>query len=137
MKPKPQPRDAFELYQAHFDQMLDPGHELVILANKIDWPSLDVAFTNCYSPDMGAPAKAVRLMAGLHYLKYTFNESDESLVERWVENPYWQYFCGYTHMQHVCPIHPTSMTKWRNRVGAKRLEALLTETVALAVREKH
>jgi IS5 family transposase len=137
MKPKPQPRDAFELFQSHFDQMLDPGHELVILANKIDWPSLDVAFTNCYSPDMGAPAKAIRLMAGLHYLKYTFNESDESLVERWVENPYWQYFCGYTHMQHKFPIHPTSMTKWRNRVGVKRLEELLTETIRLAVREKH
>ena len=137
MRPKTQSRDAFELFQAHFDQLLDPSHELLVLANKIDWPSLDVAFTDCYSPDMGAPAKAVRLMVGLHYLKYTFNESDESLVERWVENPYWQYFCGYTHMQHVCPIHPTSMTKWRNRVGAKRLEALLTETVVLAVREKH
>ena len=137
MKPKTQSRDAFELFQAHFDQLLDTGHELVILANKIDWPSLDIAFTDCYSPDMGAPAKAVRLMVGLHYLKYTFNESDESLVERWVENPYWQYFCGYTHMQHVCPIHPTSMTKWRNRVGAERMEALLTETIALAVREKH
>ena len=76
-------------------------------------------------------------MVGLHYLKYTFNESDESVVDRWVENPYWQYFCGYTHMQHECPIHPTSMTKWRNRVGAERLESLITETIALAVREKH
>jgi IS5 family transposase len=137
MKPKTQSRNAFELFQAHFDQLLDPGHELVILANKIDWPSLDVTFADCYRPDIGAPAKAIRLMVGLHYLKYTFNESDESLVERWIENPYWQYFCGYTHMQHNCPIHPTSMTKWRNRVGAKRLEALLTETISLAVREKH
>ncbi len=117
--------------------MLDPSHELVVLANKVDWLSLDAAFASCYRPDIGAPAKAIRLMAGLHYLKYTFNESDESVVARWVENPYWQYFCGYTHMQHVCPIHPTSMTKWRNRVGAERLEALLTETIAVAVREKH
>jgi IS5 family transposase len=137
MKPKSQPRDEFELFQAHFDQLLNPGHELILLANQIDWPGLDAAFTDCYSPDMGAPAKAVRLMVGLHYLKYTFNKSDESVVEHWVENPYWQYFCGYTHMQHDCPIHPTSMTKWRNRVGVKRLEELLTETIRLAVREKH
>ncbi len=136
MKPKTQPRDAFELFQAHFDQLLDPDHELILLANQINWPGLDVAFADCYRPDIGAPAKAIRLMAGLHYLKYTFNESDESVVARWVENPYWQYFCGYTHMQHDCPIHPTSMTKWPNRVGAERLEALLTETIALAVREK-
>lgn len=137
MKPKPQPRDSFELFQAHFDRMLDPNHELVLLAHKIDWSGMDAAFVNTYSPDTGAPAKAVRLMVGLHYLKYAFNESDESVVARWVENPYWQYFCGFTHMQHECPIHPTSMTKWRNRVGAERLEKLLTETIALAVREKH
>jgi transposase, IS5 family len=137
MKPKPQPRDSFELFQSHFDQLLDPGHELILLANKIDWSNLDAAFVDTYCLDSGAPAKAVRLMIGLHYLKYTFNESDESVVDRWVENPYWQYFCGYTHMQHECPIHPTSMTKWRHRVGAERLESLLTETIALAVREKH
>ncbi len=136
MKPKPQPRDAFELFQARFDQLLNPDHELVVLANMIDWPTLEAVLVDCYHPDTGAPAKASRLMVGLHYLKYTFNESDESLVARWVENPYWQYFCGYTHMQHDCPIHPTSMTKWRNRVGAERLEELLKETIRLAVREK-
>jgi IS5 family transposase len=137
MKPKPQPRDSFELFQAHFDQLLNPGHELIQLARQIDWAHLDAVFVDCYRPDIGAPAKAIRLMVGLHYLKYTFNESDESVVDRWVENPYWQYFCGYTHMQHECPIHPTSMTKWRNRVGVERLEELLKETIALAVREKH
>ena len=137
MKPKSRPRDAFELFQAHFDQLLNPNHELILLANQIDWLGLDAAFVDCYQPDIGAPAKAIRLMVGLQYLKYTFSESDESVVDRWIENPYWQYFCGYTHMQHECPIHPTSMTKWRNRVGAERLEKLLTETVALAVREKH
>jgi len=136
MTPKPQLRDSFELFQSHFDQMLDPSHELVVLAGKIDWPSLDAVFVDCYRPDIGAPAKAIRLMAGLQYLKYAFDESDESVVARWIENPYWQYFCGYTHMQHECPIHPTSMTKWRNRVGAQRLEALLNETIDLAVREK-
>lgn len=132
MKPKAQPRDAFELIQSHFDQMLDPRHELVILANKIDWSDLEVAFIDTYCPDNGAPAKAIRLMVGLHYLKYTFDESDESVVARWVENPYWQYFCGYKKLQHECPIHPTSKTKWRHRVGAERLEALLTETIARA-----
>jgi IS5 family transposase len=136
MKPKPQPRDDFSLFQAHFDQILNPNHELIQLSRKIDWSRFDVAFADSYSEDMGAPGKAIRLMVGLQYLKYTFNVSDEVLVERWVENPYWQYFCGYTHMQHDCPIHPTSMTKWRNRVGAGRLEELLKETIDLAVREK-
>ena len=137
MNPKPQPRDAFELFQAHFDQILDPKHELVLLANKIDWSGMEAAFVDTYCPDFGAPAKAIRMMVGLHYLKYAFDESDQSVVSRWIENPYWQYFCGYTHMQQECPIHPTSMTKWRNRVGAERLEELVAETIRLAVREKH
>ena len=137
MQPKPQKRDAFELFQSHFDQLLNPTHELVQLAQKIDWGRFEAAFAGGYSPDMGAPAKATRLMVGLQYLKYTFDESDESVVERWVENPYWQYFCGYTHLQHKCPIHPTSMTRWRKRVGADRLVELLLETIALAKREGH
>jgi IS5 family transposase len=137
MQPKPRPRDAFELFQSHFDQLLDFGHELIQLARKIDWTRLESVYAQQYSPDMGAPAKATRLMVGLHCLKYAYNESDESVVARWVENPYWQYFCGYTHMQHRCPIHPTSMTRWRRRVGADRLEELVRETIVLARREGH
>ena len=135
MQPKPQSRDAFELFQSHFDQLLNPAHELIQLARKIDWDRFETAYAGQYSPDMGAPAIATRLMVGLHFLKHTFNESDESVVARWVENPYWQYFCGYTHMQHVCPIHPTSMTKWRKRVGPERLQEMQGETIALAGRE--
>ena len=137
MKPKPQPADGFQLFQAHFEQILHPEHPLIQLADQIDWPRFDAAFADCYSEDLGAPAKATRLMVGLQYLKYSFDESDESVVERWVENPYWQYFCGFTHMQHEAPIDPSSLSRWRKRVGAERLELLLKETVALAVRGKH
>ena len=86
MKPKPQPRDVFELFQAHFDQILNLDHALLQLARKIDWSRFDAAFADSYSENMGAPAKAVRLMVGLHFLKYTFNESDESLIDRWGTN---------------------------------------------------
>jgi IS5 family transposase len=76
-------------------------------------------------------------MVGMHYLKYMFNESDELVVERWVGNPYWQYFCVYEYMQHKCLIHPTTMVKWRQHVGAERLEAMLTETLEMSVRGGH
>ena len=106
------------------------------LADKIDWPRFDTAFADSYNDELGAPGKAIRLMVGLQYLKYAFDESDESLLDRWIENPYGQYFCGFTHMQHEPPIDPSSMSRWRKRVGAERLELLLKETVELAVREK-
>ena len=86
---------------------------------------------------MGRPGNATRLMVGLHYLKHTFDESDESVVARWLENPYWQYFCGYHYMQHEFPLHPTSLVKWRQRVGADRMEVLLAETLATARRQKY
>ena len=137
MKPQGQSPDALELFQSHFDQLLNPAHPLVKLAGQIDWEALEKKFAGCYCEDFGAPAKATRLMAGLHYLKHAFNESDESVVQKWVENPYWQYFCGFTHLQHRCPIHPTSMTKWRNRLGEEKLAELLKQTIITAVEQKH
>jgi len=76
------------------------------------------------------------MMVGLMYLKHAFNESDESVVARWVENPYWQFFCGCEIMQHKLPIDPSMMSKWRNRVGAERLEKLLEATIHTALAMK-
>lgn len=137
MKPRSSSKASqLDLFRAQFEQLLNHDHPLFILANKINWKQFEVALADCYCPDWGAPAKSTRLLVGLHYLKHAFNESDESLLERWVENPYWQYFCGFDTMQHEVPLHPTSLTKWRNRVGAERMSELLQETIALALREK-
>jgi len=136
MKPKNTSTNQFELFRANFKQILDQNHQLCLLADAIDWPGFDDQFADCYSEDMGRPGNAIRLMVGLNYLKYAFDESDESVIDRWVENPYWQYFCGYEYMQHQCPIHPTSMVKWRQRVGAEKLESLLAETIRLALEYK-
>jgi IS5 family transposase len=136
MKPKTTSTNQFDLFQANFKQILNPDHELCLLADAIDWSGFDSQFVDCYSDDMGRPGNAIRLMVGLHYLKHAFDESDESVIDRWVENPYWQYFCGYQYMQYKCPIHPTSMVKWRQRVDTEKLEALLAETIRLALEYK-
>ncbi|MFC1763743.1 IS5 family transposase [Planctomycetota bacterium] len=128
--------DTLHLFQSSFKQILNLEHSLCRLADQVDWSQFDQAFAECYSPEIGRPGNAIRLMVGLHYLKYTFDESDESVVDRWVENPYWQYFCGYEYLQHECPIHPTSLVKWRQRVGVERLESLLQETIRIAVQTK-
>lgn len=138
MKPTaPSDSRQLDLFRSSFQQILDLDHPLLVLAAKIDWQRFHVAFTECYSPDMGAPATAVRVMVGLHYLKHAFNESDESLLARWVENPYWQAFCGYDTMQHQPPVHSTALVKWRQRVGAEKLALLLKETIDQAVAEKN
>jgi len=129
-------RSPLHLFQSSLDQILNMEHALIKLSNSIDWSVFDAEFGPYYSEDQGRPGKPIRLMVGLHYLKYAFDESDESVVERLLENPYWQYFCGFEYFQHEFPIDPSSMVRFRNRVGAGGLELLLQETVATAKRAK-
>ena len=75
-------------------------------------------------------------MVGLHYLKHAFGLSDELVVQQWVENPYWQYFCGMQFFQHEFPIHPTSMTRFRQRIGEAGCELMLSETVNAGLQSK-
>jgi len=84
--------------------------------------------------NFGRPGLPIRLVVGLHYLKYASNESDESVVERFLENPYWQYFCGLEYFEHEVPLDPSSLVRWRRRVGSEGMEKLLKETVETAKR---
>ena len=108
--------------------MLDSRHALCRLAALIDWEGFDAGFGRLYR-ERGRPGKPTRLMVGLSYLKHAFDLSDEEVVARWVENPYWQWFCGFEYFQHAAPIDPSSLTRWRARVGAEGMERLLAETV--------
>ncbi|MCU0538205.1 MAG: transposase [Hydrococcus sp. Prado102] len=85
---------------------------------------------------MGRPSLPVRLMVGLHYLKALYDESDESLVQKWTENPYWQYFCGENCFQHKLPCHPTSLVKWRQRIGAEGVEKMLKQVLKTAMQQQ-
>ena len=105
----------------------------MLLAKAIDWSQFDDLADECYSEE-GRPGCNTPLMIGLLYLKYAFDESDESVVDRWVENPYWQFFCGFHEMQHECPINPSSLSRWRKRVGADRLEKMLRCCIAMLER---
>ena len=83
-----------------------------------------------------------RLMVGLLYLKHLHKLSDEQVVEGWLENPYWQYFCGESHFQTQWPIDPSSLTHYRQRIGEQGCEWLLQQTIAAgissgAVRKSH
>ena len=135
MRPK-KPSSELELFQSHLDQILDHEQPLFRLARQIDWGVFERAFEPLYHPGKGRPGLPIRLLVGLHYLKHAFNESDESVVEHFVQNPYWQYFCGFEYFQHRLPLDATCLVKWRKRVGPKGMEKLLAETIETAKREK-
>jgi IS5 family transposase len=128
MRPKPADNQNL-LFSARLEQILDHKHPMFKLANAIDWSEFEEAFGKLYDPGQGRPAKPIRLMVGLHYLKHAFDLSDEDVVARWIENPYWQYFCGCTHFRHELPIDPSLMTKWRKKIKAEGLEKLLEVTI--------
>ena len=96
----------------------------------------DSKFGKLYA-DKGRPALPTRLMVGLHYLKHAFDESDESVVARLLENPYWQYMCGFEFFIHRLPLDPSSLVRWRKRIGPENMEPLLVETLETAKRGEH
>lgn len=111
---KPKKPDASEssqlrLFQARLDSQLNPDHPLILLADLIDGERFDAAYAPLFCPDNGAPTLPTRLMVGIEYLKYAYDLSDEAVVMRWLENPYWQYFCGETYFQTEPPLHYTSL----------------------------
>src|ERR1700719_852206 len=95
---------------------------------------LEEKFCLFYRGGAGQPPLPTRLMAGLAILKHTYNLSDEVVCELWIENPYYQYFCGEEFFQHRLPLDRSSMTNWRNRMGEERLQTLLQESLAAATR---
>jgi len=123
-----------DLFRARLDQIVDPTHPLVKLARAIDWRFLEERFGTVYDDDPGRPPLPTRLMAGLAILKHLHDLSDEVLCERWIENPYYQLFCGEEFFQHRLPFDRSSLTRWRQRMGEERLMALLQESLAVATR---
>ena len=134
MRPREQSKGQDDLFRSRLDQIIDMRHELVRLGGLIDWRVIGDRFGEVYSDGPGQPPLPTRLMAGLAILKHTFNLSDEELVARWVENPYFQHFCGEEHFRHKAPFDRSSMTRWRQRMGEARLEVLLQESLAVAVK---
>jgi len=128
------PRDdrQKDLLRPALDQIIDMGHPLVRLAGEIDWGFLDGRFSSVCAPGPGQPGLPTRLVAGLFILKHMENLSDEVLCARWVENPYYQYFCGELSFCHRLPFDRSSMTRWRQRLGEAELVALIQESLSVA-----
>lgn len=119
-----------DLFRSRLDQIINMNNELVRLARTIDWPWIDAELVDRFS-DKGRPATETRFMVGLMILKHMFALSDEGVCERWVYDPYFQYFTGEEFFQHAFPHERSGLTHWRGRIGDK-LELLLQESLRVA-----
>ena len=134
MPPKSPPSEQPELFRSALVNLVDRRHPLVRLAGLIDWERFAAAFGPLYRDGVGRPGLPTRLMVGLHLIKHLDGLSDDAACARYLDSPYVQLFCGESHFQHALPLDRSSMTRWRQRIGAERLELLLAETLATAER---
>ncbi len=114
-----------------FDDTLSQKHPLYISANKVDWKSFEDAFQPLYCQDNGRPAKPIRLMVGLLMLKHIRNISDESVVEQWAENNYYQYFCGEKSFVPGVPCEASELVHFRKRIGEEGIALILKESIRI------
>jgi transposase, IS5 family len=132
MGPKPTLPRTDELFRQRLDEQIKMSHPLVRLAGLLNWPEIERVFGAHFASTRGRPALRPRLIAGLLYLQHANDASDEAVVATWLENPYWQYFTGEDHLQTELPIDPSSLTRWRKRIGEEGVETLLMASIQAA-----
>jgi IS5 family transposase len=131
MRPsKKESEGSGDLFRARLDQVINMQHELVRLADEIDWDWIDAELTGSFA-DQGRPGVPTRFMIGLLLLKHIYGLSDEGVCERWVLDPYFQYFTGEAFFQHALPHERSGLSRWRKRIGDE-LGALLAESLQVA-----
>lgn len=131
---KPRDNRHKDLFRPALDEIIDLGHPLARLAEEIEWDFLDGCFASVCAAGPGQPPLPSRLVAGLLILKHMHDLSDEVLCARWIENPYYQYFCGEESFRHGLAFDRSSLTRWRQRLGEEQLAALLQESLSVAHR---
>lgn len=119
-----------ELFRPLLKDFIDMNHQLVLLADKIDWSYFEKEFAPLYS-NTGCPSMPIRLMVGCMMLKHMYNLGDETLAEAWVMNPYLQYFTGAAFFEHKFPCDPSDFVHFRKRIGESGFRKIFEYSVKL------
>ena len=117
-----------ELFRASLRQIINPNHVLVTLAQIIPWQYIETQFAKFYSKT-GAPSHPIRLMTGILLLQRIYNLSDERITALWIENPYFQFFCGKTNLQWEQPCASSDLVHFRKRIGQEGLQLLFSVSI--------
>lgn len=126
----PKTKNSAQLgFYTTYEEQLDHSHPLYKLSHHISWSVFEEGFAKHYSEKMGKPAKPIRLMVSLLILKQVRNLSDESVVEQWAENAYYQYFSGQPCFTPKIPCVPTELVEFRKRIGSEGAELIFQQSI--------
>ena len=124
-----------EIFQTVLATFINPSHELCLLGKEIDWDGLEAEFAPLYGTT-GRPSVPIRTMVGLLLLKQIYNLGDETVMERWIENPYWQHFCGEVYFQYKAPFDPSDFVHFRKRIGEEGMQTIFKQSIIIFGAEK-
>jgi IS5 family transposase len=119
-----------EMFKTVLVSFINQEHELCLLAKKIDWANLEKEFAPLYGA-VGRPSIPIRTIVGLLLLKQMYSLGDETVVERYLENPYWQHFCGEIYFQYCLPFDPSDFVHFRHRIGKDGMEKIFKQSIDL------
>ncbi len=123
-------QNQLNLFKPILKQIINPTYPLAQLADQMPWIEFEKEYTDLYS-HTGRPAKPIRLMVSLLILKQLHNLGDETVIEQWIQNPYFQYFSGEKEFQWKAPCDPSDLVHFRNRVGDNRINKILEVSVKM------
>jgi len=119
-----------EMFKTVLTSFINPEHELCLLARNLDWAYLESEFAPLYGT-VGRPSVPIRTIVGLLLLKQMYNLGDETVVQRYLENPYWQHFCGEIYFQYRLPFDPSDFVHFRHRIGAEGMKKIFKQSIDL------
>jgi IS5 family transposase len=130
MKGKLPSQEQRNIFRPILIEIINPNHKLVLLSAKMEWKLFENEFGQLYS-NTGKPGVPIRIMVGLMILKIIYNLGDVAVMEQWIQNPYFQYFCGESEFQWKFPCDPSDLVYFRKRIGTQGAELIYKMTASL------
>ena len=119
-----------EMFKTTLTGFIHPDHKLCMLARKINWEEMEKEFAPLYG-NTGRPSIPIRTIAGLSMLKQMYHLGNETAIEQYLENPYWQYFCGEVYFQYKQPFDPSEFAHFRKRIGEAGMKKIFRQALDL------
>jgi len=124
-----------EMFKTVLTTFINPQHELCLLAKEIDWECLEKEFAPLYA-EVGRPSIPIRTIVGLLLLKQIYNLGDETVMDRYIDSPYCQHFCGEIYFRYEYPFDPSDFVHFRKRIGEEGMKKIFKQSIDLFGKEK-